>query len=67
MLVSDVPETREEREQEERRRGLRCKYCNCVDVGDVHRTEPQTCNRIKRVRICRACGKRNVTYERVAD
>lgn len=44
-------------------RGLLCPECECAHLPVVY-TRRQG-NRIKRLRECRHCGKRIVTYERI--
>ena len=45
-------------------RGLECRACGCRHF-EVRYTRQQT-NRIMRVRQCRHCGRRLVTYEKPA-
>lgn len=44
--------------------GVKCPECNCADMR-VYRTIRHQ-DRIVRVRVCRHCGRRVVTYERLA-
>lgn len=44
-------------------KGLRCPTCHCRDLR-VYRTVRLRGDRIRRVRICRHCGRRMVTTER---
>jgi len=46
--------------------GLACTKCGCKHLP-VWATRKTAFNRIKRVRICRACGHRNTTYEKVEE
>ena len=64
MAKAGVP-IHEPDEEQERPRGLRCPRCHCGHLDRVYKTDKQTCNRIRRVRICRNCGHRSITYEKV--
>ena len=44
------------------RAGLRCTRCSCGHLPVLY-TRPMPYDRIKRVRLCRNCGRRVVTYE----
>ena len=44
------------------RTGVRCRRCGCAHVPVLY-THPMPYDRIKRIRECRHCGKRMVTYE----
>lgn len=45
--------------------GLRCPNCNCRDLR-VDYTRRRSHNRIIRRRVCRHCGRRISTVERIA-
>ena len=47
------------------RKGLRCTQCGCAHLPVVYTR--QRANLIVRVRVCRHCGKRTTTYERVVE
>lgn len=44
-------------------RGIACPRCQCTDLRAYRTTRYP--GRITRVRICRACGRRVVTHERL--
>lgn len=50
-------------QKDDERPGLRCPNCNCADLR-VYYTRQST-DRILRVRICRYCGRKITTYERI--
>lgn len=52
------------KQHEDDRRGLECSRCGCRHFFVVY-TRPASGNRIRRVRECRHCGRRIVTYEHV--
>ena len=45
--------------------GIACRKCGCRDLR-VYYTRPAGQSQIKRVKLCRHCGTRVVTYEREA-
>ena len=58
------PPTQSQTEQEEQR-GLRCPKCGCEHFRVIY-TRRAWGGKIMRSRECRHCGRRVITYERVA-
>jgi len=53
-------------QHDEPRSGVRCPRCNCPHVPVLY-TRSAPFGRTKRVRECRYCGRRVVTYEAASD
>jgi len=61
-IIAEI-EAWEELPTAEQEKGLRCRECGCRDLR-VYYTRKLTDGRIRRVRVCRHCGKKLTSPER---